>query len=364
MQVQPISFKNNILANHFEQRISSSNPIITVQQPSDKIELSSKKKKVIEYSLIGVGIVGTGFTIIKHKQIGQFLKGAPRKLGNELWFSKSTTKPLPPFKPQIEPPESNYLSSLTDNQKNAVKLMVNSWLSLEYAEIFVKLNNIADKKNFAKEAFKLLINKEYDEGMAPIFKINPLTAFNPHGMWEPSEFSVNLYEGYSFALKTPVVLNLMTHEIEHSKQSLLMLRTEGIGTEELLKASAKISLNDARIDDPESSLKKFGKLPNDVTIQDIEKYYNFNEAKIRLKKIEEYYRKKLGIVTAASPDGKLAYEYLDAYHNYITVNPRASKEVQEEQMVKYVNNPLERDAYKAGNKIQELYEKFIIWLEE
>ncbi len=103
-----------------------------------------------------------------------------RKLGNELEFSKFTTKPLTPFKPKIEPLEPSYLSSLSDSKKNAVKLIVNNWLPPEYAEIFVKLNNISDKKVFAQEAFKLLINKKYDEGMSPILKINPLAEFNPH----------------------------------------------------------------------------------------------------------------------------------------------------------------------------------------
>ena len=105
MQVQQISFKNNI--NQPTQKIGSGS--IAFSASADKFESSNKKDNTRKFILAGLGVIAAIVAIIKRKQIGEFFSKL-FKGGEKTGENLEPPKQKPPLKeePPVIPPKPKF----------------------------------------------------------------------------------------------------------------------------------------------------------------------------------------------------------------------------------------------------------------
>ncbi len=258
--------------------------------------------------------------------------------------SKSMGKLEKEFMKNIKP---EYFSYLNSDEILSVQKLLNKGLSTEELNMFSRIWKIPDKKQFLKEALDIYLDGTGYEHIKP-----GLTFENSQndGGWLWSNFNINIsnVENYSKVR----ILSVLRHEIEHYKQFVTMLRTEGIGTDEIFDFEMKDMFNKAKKSD------QF----KDMSDEEIKNLLNFHYG--QLKEIF-YLRQQIaelsfGKIPANSPEGQKARDYFEANKNYVRVNIFSS----DEDVAKYEGNLLEKEAFAVGGDTAEKYRKFILALIE
>lgn len=254
-----------------------------------------------------------------------------------------------------------FFNYLLPEEKPVVQQMIKDGLNPKLAEMFVKLKNAEDKEKFAKEAYDSLMNIDGFDSLKPEFKIKDNSERKSNGAWRPLDFYMEIYKLTTLSNPKYSILNTITHEIEHFKQDCLILRTEGYGADALVDAVRKKIYNSYQNDET-TCINFFHKPFSDLTESDVEDRLDLRTDRKTLKLYESYYRAKYGIIPKNSEEGQKAKKYIEATENHVSIDHEASSSEKDKQEKLYENNLLEKEAFAAGDKIQELYQDFIIKL--
>lgn len=226
----------------------------------------------------------------------------------------------------------------------------------ELQKSFMAIKDLEDI-NFVNKAYDELVGYMNLRGVAPgniIFK-NKGGIFVSGG-YNPNKNIISFSENFLTALQKESQLNMMAHELQHCKQHTNILRTEGITVEMYAKSMAKSMIEKAN---------------NNITNFQYQFAYNMAQSEGRLPEfltstekrwteelctqINENFKKVLELpkIKADSPEGIKAYEDLKACSDYVGLGLMGIPSDA------YKNNPLEAEAYAFGDKIEEMYKRFI-----
>ena len=255
------------------------------------------------------------------------------------------------------------IDSLLPEEKTTLQKIIKEGLDPKLAEIFVKVKNIEDRAEFATEVYNSLFEL-LGYKAKPAFHILPKApSDSTTGGWINTSFSMQIYKDTTLKGSKAEIFDTIAHELEHFKQSAIILRTKTLGADALIEATAKRFL---KLDKENASLclKRYGKPPAQITITDINNYYNLDADRENLKQFAEKLINEKGIIEIDSEEGLLAKKYLVANQNYTNIDPTATEETQHIQRLMYGDNLLEEKAFAEGHKHKKLYTNFILKLAE
>ena len=230
------------------------------------------------------------------------------------------------------------------------------------ADLQARFANIKDLKGkeFVDKAYKEMVDYMGLSKVAPkgITVNSEDKAFSITGGYNPMKNTIDFSKGFLTKLTKKQQINMLAHELKHCEQFTNMLRTEGITVEQYIGAgvdnivkdaiSGK-SLNNIFLQIAYEAAKKEGKAEEFLAkIKD-------EALKSRVKTVKENFADVLAMpkIKADSTEGKAAYEHLKAYSNYEGIGILGCGGDA------YKNNPLEVEAYSFGNKIEELFHKYL-----
>lgn len=228
-------------------------------------------------------------------------------------------------------------------------------------DLQARFANIKDLKGkeFVDKAYKEMVDYMGLSKVAP--KEITINAddkvFAITGGYNPIKNTIGYSKGFLTKLAKEQQLNMLSHELKHCEQFTNMLRTEGITVEQYAAASVDTIINDAISGKSLNNLsfqflyeaaKKQGKA------EEFLKKVKADAVESRVKTIKENFADVLALpkIKADSPEGKKAYEHLKAYSNYEGIGFLGTAGEA------YKNNPLEREAYSYGDKIEEMLKKY------
>lgn len=231
-----------------------------------------------------------------------------------------------------------------------------------------------DNIDFAQFAFNRLKKHLELDGVLPK---NILVIDDPDGKraaafrWRTGEFIID--EKYCQESNKGSIINSIRHELEHYLQYEKIVRAKDIGPEKLIKLDAEKELEYYKGDFFEAQIPE-EHLPEEPYRSDA----NFIKVLSNAvdKKFWQKVRRKRGVIKPGTADAQRALRYLNAFlayprkdnyaqnfcrtHNITYTVPEgfASMYKKHKYHYLYVTNPLEVDAYKVGNDIQEQYLEF------
>ncbi len=213
-------------------------------------------------------------------------------------------------------------------------------------------------KEFVDRAYSELVEYMGLKGVAPkeVAIKNADGLFSVTGGYNCIDNTIEFSEGILTKLCKKDQIGMMAHELRHCKQYTDMLRTEGITVEKYVESTVKSMLERAKNNGfnmqyqfAYNVAKEQGRLQEFLT--NVKKQWT----KDLSKKVRENYKDVLAMpkIKANSPEGIKAYENLKANSEYVGLGFLGSGSDA------YRNNPVEVDAYAFGDKIEEMFEKFI-----
>lgn len=230
------------------------------------------------------------------------------------------------------------------------------------ADLQARFANIKDLqgKDFVDKAYKEMVDYMGLSKVAPKgITVNAEDkAFSITGGYNPMKNTIDFSKGFMSKLSREKQLNMLAHELKHCEQFTNMLRTEGITVEQYIGAGVDNIVKDV------ISGKSFNNISLQIAYEAAKKEGKAEEflAKIkdgalksRVKIVKENFADVLAMpkIKADSAEGKAAYEHLKAYSNYEGIGFLGCGGDA------YKNNPLEVEAYSFGNKIEELFHKYL-----
>lgn len=226
-------------------------------------------------------------------------------------------------------------------------------------DLQARFANIKDLngKEFVDRAYKEMVDYMGLSKVAPKeIKIKDTdNAFSVTGGYNPMLNTIEYTQGFMTKLSKPKQLNMLAHELKHCEQITNMLRTEGITVEKYLEANVDNLLKDV-VNNPLNP-NHFRYSMADTVGKGKEWLASAKEQimKHHAQTIEKHYKEVFSMpkIKADSPEGKKAYDHLKATAEYeglgfLGLGGEA-----------YRNNPLEREAYPFGDKIEELFQKYM-----
>lgn len=220
---------------------------------------------------------------------------------------------------------------------------------------FVKIKNL-EGKTFTNKAYDEMVEYLGLKGIAPEkiqFEGNCGFLSGIQGGYDPSLNTITFTKNFISANKDSQI-QMLAHELTHCKQFTNMLRTEGIGVEKFVETQVKNTFDNAIKNDIIFKLKfenanKIGK--GDI----FEKVVKETLTKKFTENVNKNFADVLNLpkIKADSPEGIKAFSDLKSYEAYpglgmFGVGSEA-----------YRNSPLEIEAYGFGDKIKDLFNKFI-----
>ena len=168
--------------------------------------------------------------------------------------------------------------------------------------------------------------------------------------------TIEFSEGFLTKLNKEGQLGMMAHELRHCKQFTDMLRTEGITVEKYVESVVKSMMEEAKNDALNFQYQAaYNKAKEQGRLQEFLANVKKQWTEDLSKKVRENYKDVLAMpkIKADSPDGIKAYENLKANSEYVGLGFLGTGSDA------YRNNPLEVDAYAFGDKMNEMFQKFI-----
>lgn len=212
-------------------------------------------------------------------------------------------------------------------------------------------------QEFINTAYKNTVKYMKLKGVAPKnIAITSTDGLTVTGGYDPIQNTIEFSEGFLSKLPHKEQLKLISHELTHCKQFSTMLRTEGIGIKAYARAIAENSVNSAingSSTDIMFKMRYQKAVANGKEEEFIQKAID-NQVKSMIPQIEKNFADvlKMPKIPANSPEGKKAYEYLEAQRNYEGLNIIGLGGDA------YKNNPLEVEAYGFGDKMADLFEQY------
>ena len=259
--------------------------------------------------------------------------------------SKSMGKLEKEFMKNIKP---EYFSYLNSDEILSVQKLLNKGLSTEELNMFSRIWKIPDKKQFAKEAMDISLNGTGYEHLKPELTFETTRDFS--GGWRWTDFNINISDIDD--VSKVKILSTLKHEIEHFKQFVTMLRTEGIGVDKIFEMEEEFMFNTA----------KKGKSFKDKTDEEIKNIISgyLGQIKEIFSVRQELAELLWGKIPADSPEGVKSRAYFDATKNYVNVDRFSNGE----EIKQYEENLLEKEAFAAGDACADKYGDFILALAE
>lgn len=244
--------------------------------------------------------------------------------------------------PQLESDVVNFSSSKINNKHVLLQRLT---------PMFESIKN-KNGKEFVDTAYQSMVKLFDLQGIAPeqIIGVNKKWF---SGGFDPLQNTIK----YSERLSKEDIINLIAHELTHCKQTVTILRTEGLGAMEYAKALAEnVTRNDVKFFQ--------GRFSSSYLRGELEraKYHGYEERFLQefidmdtrkfLSMIESNFAHILELpkIKANSPEGIKALEYLEGQRTYEFI-PIIGGD-------KYKNNVLEKEAYEIGDTIEKLYREF------
>lgn len=223
---------------------------------------------------------------------------------------------------------------------------------------FGKLKDLQGEE-FVKKAYSEMVEYMGLKGIAPktIGNNGADAAFAINGGYNPIENTISYTDGFFNKIGKAEQINMLTHELKHCKQFTNMLRTEGLTVEKYVEASLNSTINQL-IEDPLKNIT-FHMGYNLAKERGAEKEFiqraKDNWSKALIKRVNENYQDILAMpkIKADSPEGIKAFEHLKAMNEYEGVGFLGMGSE------KYKNNPIEVEAYAFGDKMKDLFQKYM-----
>ncbi len=225
-------------------------------------------------------------------------------------------------KPQI----SEYKKYLTQKEVEAIQRLLNCGFTLREINIFSKIQNIQNKKEFANIVFDEFVKDTGYKKLKPALKFATEDSKNV-GAWYAlvDELTINNVESLSKAN----IINTIKHELKHFTQSMDIIRTESLGADALIEGAKY---------DPANFKSEYPIIYE------------------RLKTKEYLAVSEYGKIPLESEKGKMAQKYLQSKKDYVNL----TKELTDEEYEAYMNNLLEVEAYEEAQKISDKYFDYIM----
>lgn len=213
-------------------------------------------------------------------------------------------------------------------------------------------------KEFVDRAYSELVEYMGLKGVAPkeVAIKNTDGLLGVTGGYNFIDNTIEFSEGFLTKLNKERQIGLMAHELRHCKQYTDMLRTEGITVEKYVESAVKSMMDGAKnnalnfqYQAAYNKAKEQGRLQE--FLENVKKQWTEDLS----KQVRENYKDVLAMpkIKADSPEGIKAHENLKAMSEYVGLGFLGTGSDA------YRNNPLEVDAYAFGDKIREMFEKFI-----
>lgn len=220
---------------------------------------------------------------------------------------------------------------------------------------FEKIKNL-NGKDFTNRAYDELVDHMGLKGIAPnkiMFEGNGGFMGGVQGGYDPSLNTITFTKNFINANKDSQI-SMLAHELTHCRQFTNMLRTEGIGVEKFVETQVRNTFENALRKDILFKLKfenakkigqesKFIKVVKETWTQQFTEHINNNFADIL----------KLPKIKANSTEGVKAFSDLKAYESYPGLGMFGMGSDA------YRNSPLEIEAYGFGDKMKDLFNKFL-----
>ena len=259
--------------------------------------------------------------------------------------SKSVSKLEKEFMKNVKP---EYFSYLNSDELQSVQKLLNKGLSEKELNMFSRIWKIPDKKQFAKEAMDISLNGTGYEHLKPELTFETTRDFS--GGWRWTDFNINISDIDD--VSKVKILSTLKHEIEHFKQFVTMLRTEGIGVDKIFEMEEEFMFNTA----------KKGKSFEGKTDEEIKNIISGYLAQLKaLFSVRQELAEFLwGKIPADSPEGIKSKAYFDATKNYVKIDRFSGFD----EIKQYEENLLEKEAFAAGDACADKYGDFILALAE
>lgn len=223
---------------------------------------------------------------------------------------------------------------------------------------FGKLKDLQGEE-FVKKAYSEMVEYMGLKGIAPktIKNSGADSALSITGGYNPIENTIGYTDGFFNTMPKEEQIGMLTHELQHCKQFTNMLRTEGITVEKYVEAHVNSTINEL-INNPLNNLqfhvqyKKAKEIGKEI---EFIKQVKDNWTKALVKKVNENYKDILVMpkIKADSPEGIKAFEHLKASGEYEGLDFMGIGSE------KYKNNPIEVEAYAMGDKMKDLFQKYM-----
>lgn len=242
----------------------------------------------------------------------------------------------------------------TKKTKSSLKISKN--IPEDLKPIFANLKGKTGQE-FINTSYENTVKYMKLKGVAPKnIAITSTDGLTVTGGYDPIQNTIEFSEGFLSKLPPKEQLKLISHELTHCKQFSTMLRTEGIGVEAYARAIAENSVNSAINGSFSNIMFKMSykkAVANGKGEEFIQKAID-NQVQSMIPQIEKNFADvlKMPKIPANSPEGKKAYEYLEAQRNYEGLNIIGLGGDA------YKNNPLEVEAYGFGDKMADLFEQY------
>lgn len=222
---------------------------------------------------------------------------------------------------------------------------------------FSAIKDLKDKE-FVDRAYSELVEYMGLKGVAPkeVAIKNADGILCVTGGYSSIDNTIEFSEGFLTKLNKERQIGMMAHELRHCKQYTDMLRTEGITVENYVESVVKSMMERAKNNVfnvqyrfAYNNAKEQGKLQE--FLAKVKKQWTEDLS----KQVRKNYKDVLAMpkIKADSPEGMKAYENLKANSEYVGLGFLGTGSDA------YRNNLLEVDAYAFGDKMKEMFEKFI-----
>ena len=223
---------------------------------------------------------------------------------------------------------------------------------------FGKLKDLQGEE-FVKKAYSEMVDYMGLKGIAPktIKNSGADHAFSITGGYNNIKNTIEYSDGFFNILPKEEQIGMLTHELQHCKQFTNMLRTEGITVEKYVEAHVNSTINEL-INNPLNNLqfhvqyKKAKEIGKEI---EFIKRHKDKWTKDLTKKVNKNYKDILAMpkIKADSEEGVKAFEHLKASGEYEGLDFMGLGSD------KYKNNPLEVEAYAMGDKMNDLFKKYL-----
>jgi|GEM_PF-4586125 len=236
----------------------------------------------------------------------------------------------------------------------------------QYKEMFIKIRNL-EGKDFVNSAYELMVEHLGYKECSPELSIEKLPTQSNIFQSLPGIITIN--ENRLATDNKQEILASIWHEFKHFVQYSDIARTEDLGTEEIARINTKNYIKNLSTNE-ELCQKEFGCSFKEMPPFGLEYFEKLKtEEYLQSMNIDLYekVKAKKGIIKAGTEEAQKSHGYIKAKGESVDLsnilqNGKRKEDFTEEEwklIDVYLNNPMEKEAYEIGDKIESQFETFL-----